>query len=160
MDIILVRHGIAISRDDPECPPDPERPLTSKGIRRTRGAMLGLQSLVSVPDLILSSPYVRAMQTAEIVRECLAPSLAVNMNPSFLPFSDPQESIEILLGQSVPTVVCVGHAPNLDFIVSAVTQSNDDMSMALKKSGVAKLSVDEAGVRVSDFFNGAKGFQH
>jgi hypothetical protein len=38
MRLYLMRHGIAIDREDPDCPPDPERYLTPKGIQRTRAA--------------------------------------------------------------------------------------------------------------------------
>src|SRR5262249_37218201 len=66
MELYIVRHGIAVDREDPKCPPDPERFLTEEGRDKTRQVAKGMAEVASVPDLILSSPYLRAFQTAEI----------------------------------------------------------------------------------------------
>src|SRR5258705_11314975 len=66
MQLYIVRHGIAIDREDPKCPPDPERYLTEEGVEKTRQVAKGVAALGANADLLLSSPYVRAMQTAEI----------------------------------------------------------------------------------------------
>ena len=66
MEIYIVRHGIAIDREDRKCPPDPERYLTEEGIEKTKRVAAAVAALGASPDLLLSSPYVRAMQTAEI----------------------------------------------------------------------------------------------
>ncbi len=71
MRLYLMRHGIAIDREDPDCPPDPERYLTPKGIQRTRAAARGLRALRVKPTALLTSPYVRAVQTGEIICEVL-----------------------------------------------------------------------------------------
>ncbi|MDP9147713.1 MAG: histidine phosphatase family protein, partial [Acidobacteriota bacterium] len=71
MDLYIVRHGIAIDREDPKCPPDPERYLTEEGIEKTRQVAKGVAALGAGADLLLSSPYVRAMQTAEIFASAL-----------------------------------------------------------------------------------------
>ena len=66
MILYLVRHGIAVDRTDPKSPPEPERPLTARGVQKTRSAALGLRALGAKPDVLITSPYVRAAQTAEI----------------------------------------------------------------------------------------------
>src|SRR5664279_3489200 len=66
MQLYIVRHGIAIDREDPQCPPEPERFLTEEGVEKTKQVAKGCAEIASMPDLMLSSPYVRAMQTAEI----------------------------------------------------------------------------------------------
>ena len=71
MEIYVVRHGIAIDREDPKCPPDPERYLTEEGIEKTKRVAAAVAALTASPDLLLSSPYVRAMQTAEIFAAAL-----------------------------------------------------------------------------------------
>jgi len=71
MILYLVRHGIATDRTDPQSPPDSERPLTAKGVQKSRQAALGLAETGAKPDVILTSPYVRAAQTAEIFAEAL-----------------------------------------------------------------------------------------
>src|SRR5260370_4209978 len=71
MRLYLMRHGIAIDREDPDCPSDPERYLTPKGIQRTRAAARGLRALRVKPTALLTSPFVRAVQTGEVVCEVL-----------------------------------------------------------------------------------------
>src|ERR1700683_1369750 len=66
LNVYLIRHGIAVDREDPNCPPDTERPLTPKGIKRSRAAALGLLALKVKPDAVLTSPWLRALQTAEL----------------------------------------------------------------------------------------------
>ena len=67
--LYLIRHGIAVDREDPNCPPDTERPLTSKGEKRSRAAARGLRALGVKPNLVLTSPWLRALQTAEVFCE-------------------------------------------------------------------------------------------
>ncbi len=64
--LYIVRHGIAIDREDPNCPPDPERFLTEDGIEKTKQIAKGVSEIAAVPDLMLSSPYLRAKHTVEI----------------------------------------------------------------------------------------------
>src|SRR5207245_10153088 len=72
MQLYSVRHGIAIDREDPKCPPDPERYLTEEGIEKTRQVARGVAALDVKAGLFLTSPYVRARQTAEIFADALS----------------------------------------------------------------------------------------
>ena len=71
MHLYLIRHGIAVDREDPNCPPDTERPLTPKGMKRSHAAALGLRALDVKPNAVLTSPWLRAVQTAEIFCEMI-----------------------------------------------------------------------------------------
>ena len=71
MELYIVRHGIAIDREDPKCPADPERYLTEEGVEKTKGVAKGLAALGVAPGLFLTSPYTRALQTAEIFADAL-----------------------------------------------------------------------------------------
>src|SRR5262245_2985211 len=69
MNLYLMRHGIAVTADQPGVESDGERALTPKGIKRMRRAVRGLRRLGISFDAILTSPLVRARQTAEIVAD-------------------------------------------------------------------------------------------
>ena len=71
MQLYIVRHGIAIEREDPKCPPDPERYLTEEGVEKTKQVAKSMAVLGVTGDLFLTSPYVRAAQTAEIFASAL-----------------------------------------------------------------------------------------
>jgi len=78
--LYLIRHGIAEDRG-PACPNDEDRPLTEEGIRRIEESLKGLRALDVALDRVLSSPLVRARQTAKIVAaglDCGAPLLIVD----------------------------------------------------------------------------------
>jgi phosphohistidine phosphatase len=67
--IFVVRHAIAEDRDPERWPDDGLRPLTKAGEDRFRAAARGLARIVPSVDVVLSSPYVRAWRTAEILHE-------------------------------------------------------------------------------------------
>src|SRR5260370_40834456 len=71
MQLYIVRHGIAIDREDPKCPPDPERYLTKEGVEKTTQVAKGMAALRGTADLFLTSPYLRAAQTAELFASAL-----------------------------------------------------------------------------------------
>ena len=64
--LYLVRHGIALDVDGRKVTCDEMRPLSSMGRERTARAARGLKRVAALPDLVLTSPLVRARETAEI----------------------------------------------------------------------------------------------
>src|SRR6202020_3116131 len=90
MILYLVRHGIAVDPNDPKSPAEPERPLTAKGVQKTRAAALGLKELKVKPDVLITSPYVRAAQTAEIFAEALGFSpQKIRTHEAWTPYGNP-----------------------------------------------------------------------
>ena len=69
MNLYIIRHAIAVDEGTPEYEDDSQRPLTDKGKKKMRQIAKGLRALGVEFDLILSSPYVRAKETAEILAD-------------------------------------------------------------------------------------------
>ncbi len=138
MQLYIVRHGIAIDREDPQCPPDPERFLTEEGIEKTKQVAKGLAQIATVPDLILSSPYVRAMQTAEIFAKFLEyPKAKIRRTDLLLPGAEPLQLFRELSKDKDSSVVFIfGHAPHLDDVLATALNSKHQIT-ALKKAGAA-----------------------
>ncbi|MCA9751044.1 MAG: histidine phosphatase family protein [Gemmatimonadetes bacterium] len=134
--LVLLRHGIAIDRDDPACPDDPERALTAQGRKRTESAMRGLARLDVRPDAIYTSPYVRAVQTAEIARDVLAPRLDPVRVPELLPEADPTSLLARVHEAGPGTFLLTGHNPHLSLVLARLVGSREPFAW-LKKSGVA-----------------------
>jgi phosphohistidine phosphatase len=135
--VYLMRHGIAIDHDDPECPPEPERHLTPKGIEKTRAAAHGLRAMKVNPDLVLSSPYLRAMQTAEIA--CIALDIPVNRikkTDALLSGASPLLLLDELSKSKAEEVICFGHAPHMDEFIALALHAPKACTQ-LKKAGVA-----------------------
>lgn len=138
MELYIVRHGIAIDREDPKCPADPDRFLTEEGIEKTAEVAKGLAKISEAPDLVLTSPYVRAVQTAEIVGEALEYSKQkIRKTEALLPGAEPQQLFrELTREKDLSAVFVFGHAPHLDALIATAVGSKRHIS-ALKKAGVA-----------------------
>jgi phosphohistidine phosphatase len=142
MEIYLVRHGIAIDRADPSCPADPARPLTPKGEARTRSVARGIGKLGIRPQVMMTSPLLRAVQTAEIFCEVLDCTVSrLRRTDSLLPESRPAALFGDLAKLRVKTVMCFGHAPNLDSVIAWASGRGQSFTQ-LKKSGVALLEME------------------
>ena len=142
MEIYIVRHGIAIDREDPKCPPDPERYLTEEGIEKTKRVAAAVAALGGSPDLLLSSPYVRAMQTAEIFASALDYSKQkIRRTDLLLPGTEPSLLFrELAKDKQTSTLFVFGHAPQLDDIIAAALGSKHHIT-SLKKAGVALIEL-------------------
>ena len=138
MQLYIVRHGIAVDREDPKCPADPERYLTEEGMEKTRQVAKGVAEVGAVPDLMLASTYVRAFQTAEIFAAALEyPVQKIERTELLLPGAEPIQLFRKLSKDKDLSVVYIfGHAPHLDDVLATAIGSEHHIS-AMKKAGVA-----------------------
>ncbi len=138
MQLYIVRHGIAIDREDPKCPPDPERYLTEEGVAKTKQVANGLAALGLTADLFLTSPYIRAAQTAEIFASALDyPKQKIRRTDLLLPGAEPSLLFrELARDKQASSIYLFGHAPHLDDVIASALGSKKHVT-ALKKSGVA-----------------------
>jgi phosphohistidine phosphatase len=137
MILYLVRHGIAVDRTDPKCPPEPERPLTARGVQKTRSAALGLRAMGAKPDVMITSPFVRAAQTAEIFSEALGFAVdKIRVNDHLKPAANPADIIKEITHLRAKEVAFFGHAPHLDLTIAHLAGARTPFT-ELKKAGVA-----------------------
>jgi phosphohistidine phosphatase len=142
MRLYLVRHGVAVDRNDPDSPKDTERPLTPKGMKRTQAAALGLVALDVKPEVVLTSPWLRAVQTAEILCEVLgfSENKIIRMD-ALKGTSNPTDLFRELAKLKAKDVICVGHEPHLHQTIGLVVHSSGPIT-ELKKAGVACLELE------------------
>ena len=152
MQLYIVRHGIAIDRQAPKCPADPERFLTEEGKEKTRQVAQGLAALGVVPDLFLSSPYKRATETAEIFAEELEYSKQkIRRTDLLLPGAESTALFrELAKDKQSSSVFVFGHAPHLDELIAASFASKH-LITALKKAGVAALKLKRVSPPSAEF---------
>jgi phosphohistidine phosphatase len=144
MHLYLIRHGIAVDREDPNCPPDTERPLTPKGMKRSHAAALGLRALDVKPNAVLTSPWLRAVQTAEIFCETLGySSKKIIRTDALKGTSAPSELLRELQSMKARVVLCFGHEPHLHLVIGHVLHTNAKIT-ELKKAGLALLELERA----------------
>ena len=138
MQLYIVRHGIAIDREDSKCPPEAERYLTEEGVERTKQVAEAVAALGIHADLMISSPYVRAMQTAAIfASELEYAKQKIRRTDSLLPGAEPGAFLrELAREKDVSTVFCFGHAPHVDGLLAAAVGASRHIT-SMKKAGVA-----------------------
>ncbi len=139
--VVLFRHGIAIDRFDPGCPSDEARWLTKRGARRAQAAARGLAALDVAPDLVLTSPLVRARQTAEIAADVLG-GPEVRVTDSLRGGSATAAAFAEFAALDVREALCVGHAPQLDLLLERGLPPGHAPVERLKKAGAAALAFE------------------
>ena len=136
MKVFLVRHAIAHERDRKRWPDDSLRPLTTDGKRRFRKAARGLVTLLPGRTPILSSPFVRARQTAAIL-SAVAGGKIVECR-ELAHGGSPGSVFALLELRREKSVVLVGHEPDLGRFVAAALGAGA-ARLAFKKGGAACL---------------------
>jgi phosphohistidine phosphatase len=139
VDVYVVRHAFASHADPAQWPDDSRRPLTKKGIAEFEEAARGLRTLVPTVDVVLSSGFARAWQTAEILHDTAGwpkpeecPALEAGRPVS--------GALDLLRGRTEESVALVGHEPFLSRLVSALCTGDEDaLTLRLKKGGVVFL---------------------
>lgn len=141
MDIFILRHGIAAERDARRYPDDDQRPLTSEGRKKLRRIAAFLKDRGYRFDLVLTSPLVRARQTAEIVASILGLEDHLQETPHLSPGGDPRRLIAEISVHKAGSVLLVGHEPYLSCLISVLLSGREGLEINLKKGGFCHLSV-------------------
>lgn len=146
MNLYIMRHGIAVDRDPVSFPDDSRRPLTLKGEDRVRLIADAMRSLELSFDQILSSPHLRASQTAELVVNALGAKDQLDFTDTLTPEGDPKALIRAVnqLKPAPENVLLVGHEPFLSQLISVLIAGQPDAAIDLKKGGLAKLELEGA----------------
>jgi len=149
MELLVIRHAIAIERS-PEIE-DADRQLTERGRRRFRQVVRGLRALDLRVDRILSSPWRRAAETADLALSLLrgAGSAEICAQLTHAPRS---ELLTAIASTGVPRVAVIGHEPWLGELIAMLTtgEPRHGDTLPLKKGGVALLdgAVAPGGMRL------------
>ena len=144
MKIYLIRHSNAVDPGTPGYEDDSLRPLTEKGRDKMKDIASALKELNVKPDLIVSSPYVRAQQTAEILAKVLKYKPELAFSDALVPMGNADNIIgEINEKYSVDELVLVGHEPCLSVLIGTLIAGNPELTINLKNGGVCCLSSDD-----------------
>lgn len=124
---------------------DELRPLTAKGRKQLRAVSAGLQAMALPCDFILSSPLVRARQTAELVANELKLKKRMELADELKPGGNVKKLIQKITGLKGGTknVLLVGHEPDLSELISLLVTGGPGAGFALKKGGMAKLEIEK-----------------
>jgi phosphohistidine phosphatase len=139
-EIYLVRHGLAEQRGD-AWPDDAKRPLTDEGMARMRKSVRGLSRLGVTFDVVLTSPLVRAKQTAEIV------AAGVTQRPSLITTDalSPDGSFAAIVADlekhaRKKRIALVGHEPGIGELAARLIGSRH--AIEFKKGAVCRIDLE------------------
>jgi phosphohistidine phosphatase len=144
MDLYILRHAIAVEHGTAGYERDSDRPLTNKGERKMRCIAEAMRSLELSFDLILSSPFVRARQTAEIVANVFGMEKRLEFTKNLAVGGNKQELINELNKNyaDMKRIILVGHEPYLSGLISVLIAGNEGLFITMKKGGVCALTID------------------
>jgi len=140
MEIYVFRHGIA--EDAPPGGSDAQRALTDEGREKLRRVLRRAKAAGVAPSLILSSPLVRAVQTAEIAAEFLSYEGELVLTKALVPEGNPRgvwEEIRARRGQ--PSVLVAGHEPLLSQVVAYLLGS-PSVQVEMKKGALVRIDIE------------------
>jgi phosphohistidine phosphatase len=137
--LLIVRHAIAVPRGTPGLS-DADRALTPDGKERFRAAAAGLARLIERPDVLLSSPLLRARQTADIAAEAWGKIEPEETDVLAGGTFDEQARVLDRYPASA-TVVVVGHEPDVSDLLGRLVGSGEEDRLTFKKGGAALVDV-------------------
>jgi phosphohistidine phosphatase len=137
LELYLIRHGIAAVRGE-EYPDDSKRPLTSEGINRLRKEAKALEALAVGFDQIVSSPLVRAKQTADVFAEIMKSRPPVVTADALSPAGTPAAVIqELAKHMRKGRIALVGHEPNMGELAAYLIGAK--VPLPFKKGAVCRI---------------------
>jgi phosphohistidine phosphatase len=140
MELLLIRHAISYARGHHRWPEDSARPLTAVGAKRSRNAALGLKTLCKAPDRLLTSPLVRARQTAEILTD-VAGWPRAQVATELKPGEGASAVLTLLAKDRSKRIALVGHEPDLSALLTAcILKNHSAFAIEMKKNAVACLA--------------------
>jgi phosphohistidine phosphatase len=141
MKIYLVRHGIATERIGGAILNDAMRPLTDEGRAETKDVANGLKRLGLKPEFFVSSPLVRAKQTAEICAEILAKDAQIKITDALAPAGNVRQLFKFLrdLG-AFEEAMLFGHEPDIGMLAASLLDASD-LQIPFKKAAVCRVDV-------------------
>jgi phosphohistidine phosphatase len=140
MEIYILRHGVA---EEPQTgQPDSERPLTADGRKKLRHVLRMAASAGVAPSLILTSPYKRALQTAQLAAETLQYKSELLRTQSLEPGSSPKTVWdEIRVHKDESGILLAGHEP-LFSRLTAYLLGSPNLLVEFKKGAMVCVEVE------------------
>jgi phosphohistidine phosphatase len=143
-ELYIMRHGIAVARGTEGSSDDSKRPLTPQGKEKMRDIAKGLKRLGVELDWIVSSPLVRAVETAEIVATTLDPNIPIDRSEVLSPGGPPEALVSFLAKHpSRRRVLLTGHEPDLGELAARLIGAGRHASLGFKKGGCCLITFDQ-----------------
>ena len=148
MNLFILRHGIASDPGEDGLPKDlkdADRPLSAKGKQRMWRITEAMRTMELTFDAVVSSPLLRARQTAQTVTEALELRRKLLLTDHLAPTGNPKLLIDQLnaKGPRAKNILLVGHEPYLSELIALLIAGSPTVMIDLRKGGLAKLEVEK-----------------
>ena len=144
MRLYVMRHADAVPRGTPGYRHDAQRPLTAEGRLQARDVARGLKRLDVPITVIVTSPYVRAVQTAEEVRRVFGHGTEVALLEALRAEMSPDHtSLALRPFRARCHLLAVGHEPHCSAWIEALISAQGTMRCLVKKGGVACIDLEQ-----------------
>jgi phosphohistidine phosphatase len=141
MMLYLIRHASAAQRG-PNYPDDSQRPLLDKGKRQSLALLKLLKTLDAELDRLFSSPYLRAVQTAQALEPCLPKGRSLEHLLNLT-----HDNYDLLLGElsknlkkTDQTIALVGHEPYMSELAAVLLTGETRLAIDFRKAAVMRLT--------------------
>jgi phosphohistidine phosphatase len=145
MQIHLLRHGIAENAKPDQ--PDSERALTPEGRKKLREVLKAAKAAEVKPSLILTSPYRRALETAEVAASVLGYKQELLRTKALVPGGEPSgvwDEIRVHKGES--EILLVGHEPLFSQLTAYLVDA-PSLLIDFKKGALVRIDMEQFGAR-------------
>jgi phosphohistidine phosphatase len=147
-ELYLMRHGIAAKHGADGAFDDAKRKLTAEGKDKLQDIAKGLKRLRVEFDWVLSSPLVRAAETAEIVRDFLGSQVPMEVCEALRPGESPEKLISFLSKHKErKRILLVGHEPDLGILAGRLIGAGHEANLVFKKGGCCLVACDHLTLR-------------
>jgi phosphohistidine phosphatase len=145
MQIYLLRHGIA--EDGSPGQADADRALTPEGMKRLREILKRARTASVSPSVILTSPYLRARQTAEMAKEILGYDDELAPSSKLTPMASPLETwAEVRSLRREQSLLLVGHEPHMSSFTGFLL-GTPELRVDFKKGAMVRIDLLDQGVQ-------------
>ena len=140
LQLYLIRHGLAAERGA-DYPDDSKRPLTAEGIAKLKKEVKALARLDVDFDLIISSPLVRAKQTAEVFAQAMASHPTLTLSDALAPAGTPAAVFqELAKHMRKARIALVGHEPNIGELTARLIGTRT--AIEFKKGAICRIDFE------------------
>lgn len=147
MEIYIVRHGDAIDRNDPAITNDAMRWLTEAGRDEVGVTARVMERLGVTPDLILTSPMVRARQTADIIADLIGPESGPVTSEHLVYGGSFAGILDDISSYGSPRrVVLTGHMPSVGHLVAYLVWGMPEIGIPFRTGEVCRVDLPDASV--------------
>jgi phosphohistidine phosphatase len=141
-ELCIMRHGIAEDRRTGLV--DAKRALTPEGKDGVRKIAEGLGETGFAPEWVVSSPYVRAADTARIVVDVLGSKIPLDLCDALEPGGSSEGLLTFLANRPQSThVLVVGHEPDVSALAARLIGAGRQSNLGFKKGGCCLISFDQ-----------------